>query len=152
MMHGREKSDLAIVAIRTNADGIRRGKPANKAGRPAAEQGEPRAGAEGNASQQSARRTQSRESVSQALERIRQATSASPSNTRGGSRMRESRTYGSVRGARSNARPYRDRPLQEATAPRASQKRRLLVAGAQPRAACSCKRAWVCLAWALDWR
>ena len=34
--------------------------------------------------------------------------SASPSNTRGGSRMRESRTYGSVRGALSNERPYRD--------------------------------------------
>ena len=33
---------------------------------------------------------------------------ASPSNTRGGSRMRESRTYGSVRGASSNGRPYRD--------------------------------------------
>ncbi len=31
-----------------------------------------------------------------------------PSDTRGGSRMRECRTYGSVRGARSNARPYRD--------------------------------------------
>jgi hypothetical protein len=26
--------------------------------------------------------------------------------------MRESRTYGSVRGARSNARPYRDRRLR----------------------------------------
>src|SRR6266700_5599760 len=35
--------------------------------------------------------------------------SASPSATRGGSRMRESRTYGSVRGALSNERPYRDR-------------------------------------------
>ena len=35
-------------------------------------------------------------------------TIASPSNTRGGSRMRESRTYGSVRGALSNERPYRD--------------------------------------------
>jgi len=33
---------------------------------------------------------------------------ASPSNTQGGSRMRECRLYGSVRGARSNARPYRD--------------------------------------------
>ena len=33
---------------------------------------------------------------------------ASASNTQGGSRMRECRTYGSVRGARSNARPYRD--------------------------------------------
>src|SRR4029077_4452329 len=36
-------------------------------------------------------------------------TSASPSNTRGGSRMREFRTYGSVRGAHGNGRPYRNR-------------------------------------------
>src|SRR5271169_357355 len=36
-------------------------------------------------------------------------TNASPSDTQGGSRMRESRTYGSVRGAPSNGRPYRDR-------------------------------------------
>ena len=43
--------------------------------------------------------------------------SASPSNTRGGSRMRESRTYGSVRGAPSNGRPYRDQP-QPATSGR----------------------------------
>ena len=75
MMHGREKSDLAIVAI----------KPANKAcpraghrpdpwaGRPAAELVERRAGAEGNAEQQRTRRAQDRESVSQGLERIRQA-------------------------------------------------------------------------------
>jgi hypothetical protein len=34
---------------------------------------------------------------------------ASPSNTQGGSRMREIRPYGSVRGARRKARPYRDR-------------------------------------------
>src|SRR3954451_19800765 len=34
---------------------------------------------------------------------------ASPSRTQGGSRMREIRTYGSVRGALSNERPYRDR-------------------------------------------
>ncbi len=34
----------------------------------------------------------------------------SPLSTRGGSRMRESRTYGSVRGAPSNGRPYRDLP------------------------------------------
>ena len=71
MMHGHEKSDHAIVAV----------KPANKAERPsaersvagpnAAESGEPRAGTKGNAGQQSTRRTQSRESVSQALERIR---------------------------------------------------------------------------------
>ena len=63
MMHGREKSDPAIVAT----------KPANKAGQPAAEPVERRAGAKGNADQQSTRRAQDRESVSQALDRIRQA-------------------------------------------------------------------------------
>ena len=59
MMHGREKSDLAIVAV----------KPANKAkeahcggvcGGDAAESVERRAGAKGNAHQQSTYRTQSR--------------------------------------------------------------------------------------------
>jgi hypothetical protein len=63
MMHGREKSDSAIVA----------GKPTNKAVSTAAEPVERRAEAKGNASQQSTRRTQSRVSVSQVLERIRQA-------------------------------------------------------------------------------
>ena len=63
MRHGREKSDPAIVAT----------KPTNKAGRPAAEPVEPRAGAEGNAGQQSTRRAQNRVSVSQALDRVRQA-------------------------------------------------------------------------------
>ena len=63
MMHGHEKSDPAIVAR----------KPTNKAGRPAAEPVERRAGAEGNADQQSTRRAQDRESVSQALDRVRQA-------------------------------------------------------------------------------
>src|SRR5438876_11210068 len=62
MMNGRGKSDSAIVA----------GKPTNKAGQPAAESVEPSAEAEGNASQQSTRRAQDRESVSQALERVRQ--------------------------------------------------------------------------------
>jgi RNA-directed DNA polymerase len=70
MMHGHEKSDDAIVAV----------KPANTTEHPAersaaeacvAESGERRAEAEGNAGQQSTRRTQSRVSVSQALERIR---------------------------------------------------------------------------------
>ena len=63
MMHDREKSDSAIVAA----------KPTNKAGANAAEPVEPRAGAKGNASQQSTHRAQDRESVSQALERVRQA-------------------------------------------------------------------------------
>src|ERR1700746_583079 len=62
MMHGRGKSDSAIVA----------GKPTNKAGQLAAEPVERRAEAKGNASQQSTRRARDRESVSQALERIRQ--------------------------------------------------------------------------------
>jgi len=62
-MNGQEKSDPGTVAV----------KPTNKAGRPAAESGEPRPGAEGNAGQQSTRRTQDRESVTQALERVRQA-------------------------------------------------------------------------------
>jgi hypothetical protein len=72
MMHGREKSDSAIVA----------GKPTNKAGQPAAEPVEPRAEAKGNASQQRTRRTQSRVSVSHALERIRQTVKALPSHPR----------------------------------------------------------------------
>jgi RNA-directed DNA polymerase len=62
-MNGREKSDPAIVAR----------KPTNKAGRPAAEPVERRAGAEGNTGQQSTRRAQDRESVSQALARVRSA-------------------------------------------------------------------------------
>src|SRR4051794_20670638 len=61
MMHEPERSDSAIVAR----------KPANKAGRPAAEPGGRRAGAEGNAGQQSTCRAQNRESVSQALDRVR---------------------------------------------------------------------------------
>jgi RNA-directed DNA polymerase len=61
MMHGPEKSDPVIVAT----------KLANKAERSAAEPVERRAGTKGNASQQSTSRTQSRTSVSQALERIR---------------------------------------------------------------------------------
>jgi RNA-directed DNA polymerase len=71
MMHGHEKSDSAIVAV----------KPANKVVRPAAERSvtgqaaaepvERRAETKGNADQQSTHRTQSRASVTQALERIR---------------------------------------------------------------------------------
>src|SRR3982751_6014969 len=63
MMHGREKSDPAIVAT----------KPPKKARTGAEEGGEPRAGAKGKADQQSTRRALNRESVSQALDRLRQA-------------------------------------------------------------------------------
>src|SRR6266478_4156997 len=63
MMHEHGKSDSAVGAV----------KPANKAERSAAELVEQRAGTKGNADQQSTRRAQERESVSQALGRIRQA-------------------------------------------------------------------------------
>ena len=62
-MHDPEKSDSAVVAV----------KPPNKAGSPAAEAVEPRAGTKGNADQQSTHRTQTRERVTQALNRVRQA-------------------------------------------------------------------------------
>ena len=57
MTHERGKSDTAVRAM----------KPANKAERSAAELVEQRAVAKGNADQQSTRRAQERESVSQAL-------------------------------------------------------------------------------------
>src|SRR5262249_32647387 len=66
------------------------------AGASAAESVERRAGAKGNTHQHNTYWTQSQARVTNALERIRPL---SPSYTRGGSRMRESRTYGSVRGA-----------------------------------------------------
>src|SRR5215467_1136644 len=66
-MHEREKSDPAIGA----------GKPTNKVEATsvvdAAEPAEQRAGTEGNASEQSTHRTQGRERVSQALDRVRNA-------------------------------------------------------------------------------
>ena len=75
MMHGHEKSDLVIVAM----------KPANKAegpsaARPAgethvAESAEPRVGTKGNADARNTGRTQSRAMVSQTLARVRKAAS-----------------------------------------------------------------------------
>jgi RNA-directed DNA polymerase len=67
MMHGTQKSDSPIVAV----------KPANKPEHLTAGAGtesvEPRGGAKGNAGQSRTRRTQSRESVFQRLDRVRQA-------------------------------------------------------------------------------
>jgi len=63
MMNGPEKSDSAIRAK----------KPANKAGQPTAERVEQRAGTKGNMGQPHTRRTQSRDSVSQGLDRVRHA-------------------------------------------------------------------------------
>jgi RNA-directed DNA polymerase len=62
MMHEREKSDPAVVAV----------KPANGTERSVAEPVEPRAGTKGNADQHSTPRTPSRTRVTQGLERIRQ--------------------------------------------------------------------------------
>ena len=62
MMHGGGTSDSVVVAV----------KPTNKAERSAAEPVERRTETKGNAGQYSTRRAQDRESVSQALDRIRQ--------------------------------------------------------------------------------
>src|SRR5208337_671146 len=62
-MHEPEKSDSVVVAA----------KLTNKAERSAAELVEPRTGTKGNVDQQSTRRAQDRESVSQALDRVRKA-------------------------------------------------------------------------------
>ena len=101
MMNERGKSDPAVVAA----------KLANKAERSAAEPVEPRAGTKGNANQQHSGRTQSRETrvTGASAHTSNRKISDLPLLTRGRSRMRESRTYGSVRGAGSNLRPYRDR-------------------------------------------
>jgi hypothetical protein len=100
MMHGREKSDSVIVAV----------KSPNKTGEPGAEAMERRAGAEENASQQRTRRTQSRESVSQTRSAYGRPQGFAVT-IRGGSRMRESRTSGSGRGDQGNPVPYRHRDL-----------------------------------------
>ena len=63
MMHEPEKSDSVVVAV----------KSANKTEQSVAEPVEPRTETKGNANQQSTRRAQDRESVSQALERVRLA-------------------------------------------------------------------------------
>ena len=63
MMHGRQKSDLGVVAL----------KLANKPGRPGAESVERRPGAKGNTIELHTHRTQGRAAVSQRLDRVRQA-------------------------------------------------------------------------------
>ena len=66
MMHGRGKSSEGVVAM----------TPANKAAQAAAESEEPRASTKGNGVQTDTRRTQSRESVTNGLDRIRQVAKA----------------------------------------------------------------------------
>src|SRR5271168_3981784 len=62
-MNGREKSDPGVVAM----------KSPNKTGLPVAEAMERRTGTEENAIQGDTRRAQNRESVTQALDRVREA-------------------------------------------------------------------------------
>jgi hypothetical protein len=101
MMHGHEKSDSAIVAT----------KPPNKAG-----DRQRRRWSEGRRP----RRTRpdaarAGPSAGKVCHRRRSAYGrprGQPSIIRGGSRMQESCTYGSVRGAPSNGRPYRNRAMQ----------------------------------------
>lgn len=62
-MNRNEESDPTVLAS----------KPTNKAGRPVAEPVQRRVGTKGNASQHNTRRAQNRESVTQALDRVRQA-------------------------------------------------------------------------------
>ena len=63
MMHGREKSDPAIVAT----------KPSEQGRATSGGAGGAKGGAEGNADQRRTRRAQDRTSVSQALGRVRRA-------------------------------------------------------------------------------
>src|SRR5689334_2845015 len=94
MMHGHEKSGLAIVAA----------KLANNAERSAAEPVERRAGTKGNAGQQSTSRTQSRTSVSQAWDCIRQITAVTHPRWEPYAGKPHVRFCA---GAHSNGRPYR---------------------------------------------
>jgi hypothetical protein len=131
-------------------------KPTNKAERSAAEQSaaettaaesvERRAETKGNVDQQRTRRTQRRISVSQMLARIRQHIVAA--DTQGGNRMRESCTYGSVRGVRGNSHPYRDAPgkagaiLPVQVRPKVRSSVRLVASVAWPLATVGAKRSF----------
>ena len=68
MMHGMKKSDEAVLPL----------KAANKGTRTPAESPEGRASTKGNLRDQSTHRTQGRDGVSQAVERIRQAATRRP--------------------------------------------------------------------------
>src|SRR5436309_13978103 len=98
MMHGHEKSDLAIVAL----------KPANKAEQSAAESVERRTGTKGNADRQSTHWTQRRASVSQALERIRQFAAAHPRRGRPSAGKGQGRNWG----GRGRRREHTDRGVR----------------------------------------
>ena len=99
MMYELEKSHSLIVPMRS----------ANKTGLLVAESMEGSGGIARNAELQRTVRTLCRLSCVPGAARIRGAVSCGPaSSARDKNRMREFRTYGSVRGVPSNGHPYRD--------------------------------------------
>src|ERR1700731_3094170 len=98
MMHGREKSDSAIVAE----------KPTNKVVFGHGGAGGAKGGGQGEC--------EPAKHASDTVPKMRVKgvgahTASSPSLTQGGSRMPELGLYGSLRGARGDSRPYRDSGL-----------------------------------------
>ena len=77
-MNGHEKSDPAIVAVKLPNEAARSSEAPAEDEQAAKEAMEPRAGAEENARQQNTHRTQSRERVNSALERVRQLAVTHP--------------------------------------------------------------------------
>ena len=104
MMYGMKKSDEAIVPL----------KAANKGAQAPAESPEGRASAKGNSRDQSTYRTQGRDGVLQAVERIGKLRHARFAvNHPRWEPYALTRTYGSERGDRGNPVPYRDHGVQE---------------------------------------
>src|SRR5260221_12169721 len=102
-MHSSGESDGAVVPM----------KPSNKAtgqAPGAAERVEGRAPTKENVQQARAVPAQHGAAASQGLKGVRKVakSSALPLPIQGKSRMRQSRSYGSVRGVRGNSHPYRD--------------------------------------------
>ena len=100
MMYDHEKSDSAIVAV----------KLTNKAGKPATESVEPRAGPRGTCVSKARAGHSTGDCVTGAGTYTEFESIRAPLDTRGGSRMPEMGSYGSVRGAVGNSRPYREPP------------------------------------------
>ena len=110
MMHEREKSDSAIVAV----------KPTNKAGASIAPLRSRWGGAKGG-DQEERERAKHAPDIRAGNVCPRRSNAYGrphlPSSTQGRSRVREIRSHGSVRGAAGNSRPYRERAESADTMP-----------------------------------
>jgi hypothetical protein len=113
MMYGPEKSDPGIVAM----------KPANKTEQSVAERWSEGRGPRGMRTSNARAGRRAGAACHRRWNAYGKVQTALPSHTRGGSRMLESRTYGSVRGALSNERPYRVRFLLHCMSPKMAQMR-----------------------------